>query len=351
VVCKELLDISSVTVFPDYPALHKQSTSGGETMQEDTKRYIAVTGAIVAGTILLILAVIFYQAGFSQLVDDETRLSAIVLLGFALTVIFMAVLAIVYSVLKVSNKDQALGLPEGSVRALLAFSLVLIFVCLAGFLFSAVNNQGARTLDIVHEPQLTELKNNFIVVAEQAKNKDGKLMYEQIPDPTNPTDPTKHVDDTAHPIYRVTYYPKQTKDSVDFAKQIFTTLATIFVSVVSFYFGSSVTSSAVKAGAIAALGPDGDKQLQASLTGALADSHNAQTAVTAATEARDKAKAELDTATDSHDQAQIALKTTALQDAEQKLAAAQKDLKDNQAKVTSAQTAIKGKTTPGNQTN
>jgi hypothetical protein len=35
---------------------------------------------------------------------------------------------------------QALALPEGSVRALLAFSLVLVFVCLAAFLYNNVSS-------------------------------------------------------------------------------------------------------------------------------------------------------------------------------------------------------------------
>jgi hypothetical protein len=95
--------------------------------------------AVISGALLLFAAMIIYWLGFPSLDNDATRLSAIVLVGLALTVVFMAILAIIYSVMGVENKDQALGLPEGSVRVLLAFSLVLIFVCLAAFLFSEVN--------------------------------------------------------------------------------------------------------------------------------------------------------------------------------------------------------------------
>ena len=93
--------------------------------------------AIVSGTILLVTAIWILKVGFPSLENDATRLSAIVLVGLALTVVLMAILAIVYSVLGIENESQALGLPEGSVRALLAFSLVLIFVCLGAFLFTA----------------------------------------------------------------------------------------------------------------------------------------------------------------------------------------------------------------------
>jgi hypothetical protein len=294
--------------------------------------------AIISGAILLVAAIFIYRFGFPGIDSDTTRLSAIVLVGLALTVVFMAILVIIYSVLGVENKDQALGLPEGSVRALLAFSLVLIFVCLAAFLFSAVNkpcDNCAKTLATVNDAQLSDLKTNFIVAAEQARDQNGKLLYEQIPD-TNDKTGKSTLDDLKHPLYSVTYYPKRT-DATDFAKQIFTTLATIFVSVVSFYFGSSVTSSGVGAGAKAAQGTDGDKKsaaLQMALTSALADSHNAQAAVDQASENLKKAQDDLTASPgDVQKQAAVATAQKVLDDAKQ-------DLQGKQAKVQSAQNAV-----------
>jgi hypothetical protein len=209
---------------------------------------------ILVGFILIacVAGALVYYLGFAKPAEDSaTRLSAIVLVGFALTVVFMAALAIIYAKLGIDSSAQALGLPEGSVRALLAFSLVLIFVCLAAFLFSEVNkpcDKCAKTLARVNDAQLSDLKTSFIVAAEQARDEKGKPVYEQVQSETG----GPIVDDLKHPLYSVTYYPKQSTDGTDFAKQIFTTLATVFVSVVSFYFGSSVTSSAVGTGAKAA---------------------------------------------------------------------------------------------------
>lgn len=295
--------------------------------------------AIVSGTILLLAAVWIYRRAFPNFQNDYTLLSAIVLIGLGLTVILMAILAIVYSVLGIENGTQALGMPEGSVRALLAFSLVLIFVCLGTFLFSAVNKRCescAKTMSPVNDTLLSDLKTNFIVAAEQAKDDKGKLLYEQIPDPSDKTGKGT-MDDVKHPLYSVVYYPKQDTNASDFAKQIFTTVATIFVSVVSFYFASQVTSSAVRAGATAALLPDGGKKsadLQAALTGALADSHNAQIAVDQASanlvKAQDEAKA---APSDQQKQAAVAA-------AQKTLDEANKDLQDKQAKVQLAQKAV-----------
>ena len=116
----------------------------------------------------------------------------------------------------------------------------------------------------------------------------------------------------------------------DFAKQIFTTLATVFVSVVSFYFGSSVTTSAAAAGARAAQGSDGDKKsaaLQSTLTSALADSHTAQITFGEAT-------ANLKQLTDSQ------AAPADIEAAKAALTTATDDLKTKQAKVQAAQDAL-----------
>ena len=301
-------------------------------MKIDNKAY-----AVIAGIVLFLAAAFIWWKGYPTLEggDHYIILSAIVLVGLALTVVFMALLGIIYSVMGAEDPKQALGLPEGSVRALLAFSLVLIFVCLAAFLFGEVNKNtqpaGGKTLARVTGAELSDLKTNFVVASELAKDENGKLVYEQIADPKDQTGKTS-IDDLKHPIYTATYYPKANKDAEDFAKQIFTTLATIFVSVVSFYFGSSVTTSAAAAGAKAA-GAGKIPPLQAALTSALADSHNAQATVDRATQALAAATAAAGNAPTDQQKAQILAAQKALDSAKQ-------DLEDKQKKVEAAQKAL-----------
>ena len=190
----------------------------------------------------------------------------------------------------------------------------------------------SKTLPLVSDVQLSDLKASFIVAAQLAHDKDGKPRYEPIvgPDGKPVLGPDeKPQDDLKHPLYEVTYYPKPNPAAADFAKQIFTTLATIFVSVVSFYFGSSVTTSAVKA----AQGPGGDK-LQAALTSALADSHNAQMAADRASQDLKQAQEDLNALPGD------AQKQAAVQAAQRALDAAEADLQDKQAKVQTAQKAV-----------
>jgi hypothetical protein len=293
--------------------------------------------AVIAGLLLLVAAAVMWSYGFPTMKEENPNphymlLSQIVLVGLALTVVFMAILAIIYSVMGVEDAKQALGLPDGSVRALLAFSLVLIFVCLGAFLFSEVNKNNqpveVKTLSPVPESQLADLKTNFVVASQLAKDQSGQVQYEQK---LGGQDGKTPVNDVQHPLYTVTYYPKGSKDAEDFAKQIFTTLATVFVSVISFYFGSSVTTSAAKA----VQGGDGKPSaLQAALTNALADSHNAQAALDKASQALDAAKK--DTQANPADPQ----KQAALQAAQKAFDDAKQDLQDKQNKVAAAQNAV-----------
>lgn len=294
--------------------------------------------AVGAGLLLLVGAYSIYNSKLfaSSNSDEFVQISAIVLFGLGLTVILFAILAIVFSFLKLNDSRMALGLPDGSIRALLAFSLVLIFVCLATYLYSRIDNDECQTcskiLPLVSDVQLSDLKTYFIVAAQLAHDKDGKPRYEPIvgADGKPLLGPDgKPQDDLKHPLYEVTYYPKPNPAAADFAKQIFTTLATIFVSVVSFYFGSSVTASAVKA----TQGPGRDK-LQTALTSSLADSHNAQMAVDRASQDLKQAQDDLNASPGD------AQKQAAVQAAQKALDAAKADLQDKQAKVQTAQKAV-----------
>lgn len=165
-----------------------------------------------------------------------TELSRIILIGLVLIVGLMAGLAIIFDYLGLATKDQPLGLPEGSIRSIIAFSMVLIFVSLAAFLYGGVSSgetSHAAKLTGITPTDLNTYKENFIVVHQPAKKADG------APD----------IDSNGNILsYDATLFVRRNKESDDFAKQIFTTLGTLFVSVISFYFGSSVTTSGIKTG-------------------------------------------------------------------------------------------------------
>ena len=202
--------------------------------------WVVVTVVAAAALIGLLIKGSF----FGSQSNVALELSTIVLVSLVLVVLLMAFLVIVYSTQDLADRTQALGLPEGSIRALIAFSLVVVFVCLTAFLYTTMHGADAgRQLNGITQAQLAEDKAKFDVVYQPAKKPDGSPAFEQ----TKTTD-GKSTDDTTKPLYDATYFVRPSKDADDLAKQIFTTLATIFVSVISFYFGSSATAAGVGKG-------------------------------------------------------------------------------------------------------
>jgi hypothetical protein len=170
----------------------------------------------------------------------ELTLTGAIMAGLALVVGLMILLLLFYKITGVEDKTQALGLPSGSVRALIAFCLVLMFVSMGVFLYQGVSAPAlGRTASNQTQKDVEYLKAHFdSVIAQPALIVDGK------PAPAD------------NPLYNVTYYPTS-KDAVDFAKQMFAQLATVFVTVIGFYFGSSTAAAGVGTGVAAAGGSAG----------------------------------------------------------------------------------------------
>jgi hypothetical protein len=187
-------------------------------------------------------------------------LTSVMMVGLALVTALMIVLLIFFKATGNDDKSQALALPSGSIRALLAFALVLMFVTLGVHLYEGVANNGAAvTKTGLTQPQVDALKAQFSLV---------------FPSPAagQPAGSSN--------LFDVTYYPGRSKEADDLAKQMFTQLATVFVTVIGFYFGSSTASAGVNtgvaaAGSVSGKSPSPSSTVPASLQEAKAMAHDA----------------------------------------------------------------------------
>ena len=150
-------------------------------------------------------------------------MSGVVLLSLTLIGIMVLTRAV-----GMTDATQALGLPQGSVRALLAFALAIVFVAVAswtlGGLFDPMGPQVAKELGLPEDVAkfLTPYQNDrYIIVESQSDNKT-----------------------TSASVYLRREAPEPAV--VDIAKQIVTISATVLVTIVGFYFGSKSTSDVVK---------------------------------------------------------------------------------------------------------
>lgn len=99
--------------------------------------------ATAIGSILIFVAAtaIFVAALWvvNEAVDDrEVKLAAAFIFGLAFLLSVIASIVAAFAALKLTSPQSALGLPEGSIRAIIALVLVLIFVLMAVYLMEAV---------------------------------------------------------------------------------------------------------------------------------------------------------------------------------------------------------------------
>lgn len=188
-------------------------------------------------------------------------LTSVMMVGLALIVGLVILLLIFFKATETEDKTQALALPSGSIRALIALALVLMFVCMGVYLYQGVSGNGLEvTKQGLTRSQVDALKTQFSLVIEHpaastnkptAPNNSGNTPPGNTPPGTTPPG-AGNTPAAAEPLFDVTYYPGRSKEADDLAKQMFTQLATVFVTVIGFYFGSSTAAAGVGTGVAAA---------------------------------------------------------------------------------------------------
>jgi hypothetical protein len=148
--------------------------------------------------------------------------------GVALLSLTLIGIMVLTRAVGMTDGTQALGLPQGSIRALLAFALAIVFVSVAswtlGGLFDPMGPQVAKDAgspDDVAKFLTPYQSDRYIIVESQP---DGKTASASV--------------------YLKREAPE--KDVVDIAKQIVTISATVLVTIVGFYFGAQSTSDVAK---------------------------------------------------------------------------------------------------------
>ena len=194
--------------------------------------------------------------------SEPIILTCVMMVAFTLIVVLAILMLIFFKATHTEDKTQALGLPSGSIRALIAFALVLMFICIGVYLHQAMSFTGPP----VDKQNLTEDEVN-------ALKAQVSLVIEHPANPATGPD--------GKPRFDVTYYPGRSQPADDLAKQMFTQLATVFVTVIGFYFGSSTAASGVGAGVAAATTsstktPPANVTVPGALTEAKAITHDAE---------------------------------------------------------------------------
>ncbi|TPQ32419.1 hypothetical protein C2U70_22155 [Bradyrhizobium guangdongense] len=146
--------------------------------------------------------------------------------GVVVLIFMLAAVTMVFTALGLSNRELAMGLPDGSIRAVIALSLIVLFAILSIFLYQQVSTGG----QIVTIAQMT-----------------GAERAQFVKDHTNARD----IQSVAVPGKADSFdvsYRSANPASDDFAKQLLVLLGTLMTAVTSFYLGAGTVTSAVKPG-------------------------------------------------------------------------------------------------------
>lgn len=181
----------------------------------------AVSAAMLVG-IVSVLAIAFVLIWMNQqkFLPAEIAIALVVILGALVLVLCVACLSIVLKRLALADRRYAMGLPEGSIRAILALMLVLLFGVVSVFLIgSAERSGGGRHLENLTLTQADALPEDQVLSRVETPPDSGRYDVVMTAVPNAPLD--------------------------DLSKQLLTTLATLVVAIAAFYFGASTVTNAV----------------------------------------------------------------------------------------------------------
>lgn len=149
-----------------------------------------------------------------------------------------AVMALAFAAVNLSDRSQALALPQGTVRSVIALSLIFIFLIAALYLYADLRIHG-----------LGEIQTSTGISKEMVEVWDADEIV-SIRSTQVTTDTT---------VYDVDRAVGQSEASEDFAAQILTTVSTLVVAIAGFYFGTravAVARGAVEQPKLRILRPD-----------------------------------------------------------------------------------------------
>ena len=224
----------------------------GEAFTRAVRAVMAYTdGAVGAGLALVVLPCIALYFGIPKMFDMPT-VGLPILAVFGIMILFgaLALISTLFARLGLSDRNQAFALPEGSIRAAIALSLIVLFSIIAIMLYQTLNKPYVI-------PNLTEEEKGVVL-----KDPSIRVLAVLPVRCASPADGAPPAADCPPGTLRYAVHVRQpaAQESTDLAKQLLILIGTLMTSVTSFYFASRATESQRSddaAGADAETPPDG----------------------------------------------------------------------------------------------
>lgn len=159
----------------------------------------------------------------------EIVLPLLVIVGVIALLASLAIAAAAFGLFEMSDKSQALGLPSGSVQAVIALSLILIFAVVALYARSQTGTETKESKGLITR-EFKDIPAEEVVSYNRRTSKNGAVTYDVV----------RRVEDP---------------EAKNINTQLLTTVSTLVVAVAGFYFGSRSVQEGSQA-ALDASGPN-----------------------------------------------------------------------------------------------
>jgi hypothetical protein len=170
---------------------------------------------------------------FNHLPTENTLALPLLVVGaFAGIFAAIGVIAVAFQWSNLGNPQEALGLPAGSVRALIALLVIVMFAVLSFYLVETLKDLQVSTESPATDTTATSTAATATAASQTATTATGSNSSKPSTTKSNAT---------------------SANAAVDISKQILTILSTLMTAISGFYFGSKSASDAAKTGGDTAL--------------------------------------------------------------------------------------------------
>jgi len=221
-----------------------------------TTNMLHKSGALWAGLLLILLPIIVLMTRMDHLANETVvGLPILTILGICTLFGACALVAVIFAQFGLTDTSQALALPEGSIRATIALSLIVLFAIIAIMLHQSSTRTVQYESDAVSAAEKQQIVNDNgqrVVAILPVKCKPASPLVPQSPkadgadttkQSTNPG--TAGGTNTPAECFKVTLrVPADSSAAADLAKQLLILIGTLMTSVTSFYFATRASSPA-----------------------------------------------------------------------------------------------------------
>lgn len=196
----------------------------GADRRDGSAMWAAVSVLFTLGAILT--TILASGALYQDVTRSPGNLAGILLAGAVTFILAIGGLVALFHALKLTNRQYPLGLPDGTVQALIALILVLLFFIMAVFLYLDVsqtttdrrlNDLSAEAVDAIPAGQIVQQFQREVVIGFDDQ---GKALTE-----------------TRYDVLLAS--PRASSDvAQEIARQLITSLGTLIAAIAAFYFGA-----------------------------------------------------------------------------------------------------------------